>query len=48
MQFKVCYKGISRFTGSFATVMRYLEEQWGSAGHAYEIGVRLQQVSHRR
>jgi DNA-binding sugar fermentation-stimulating protein len=44
MHFNVCYKGIKRFSGNLELAMRFVAEQWGSAGQAYEIGVRLQPV----
>ena len=44
MKFTVSHKGIRRFSGSLVLAMRYVEEQWGSATQAYEIGVRLIQV----
>ncbi len=44
MHFNVCYKGIRRFSGNLELAMRFVAEQWGSAGKAYEIGVRLQPV----
>jgi hypothetical protein len=48
MHFNVCYKGIKRFSGNLELAMRFVAEQWGSAGQAYEIGVRLQPVPARR
>jgi hypothetical protein len=48
MHFNVCYKGIKRFSGNLELALRFVAEQWGSAGQAYEIGVRLQPVPARR
>lgn len=44
MKFTVCHKGIRQFSGSLTLALRYLEEQWGSATKAYELGVRLVQL----
>ncbi|GAB2181896.1 hypothetical protein DLREEDagrD3_21190 [Denitratisoma sp. agr-D3] len=44
MQFKVSFKGISRFTGTLVYATRFIEQQWGSLAKASEIGVKLQPV----
>lgn len=48
MQFKVSFKGMSRFTGTLSFATRYIEQHWGSLSEAYEIGVKLEPVTRLR
>ena len=44
MKFTVSHKGIMQFSGSLGFVMRFIEEKWGSATQAYELGVKVIQM----
>ncbi len=47
MQFKVSFKGMSRFTGTLGFATSYIEKHWGSLSQAYEIGVKLEPIALR-
>lgn len=47
MQFKVSFKGISRFVGTLGYATHYIEEHWGSLTRAAEIGVKLVPLTSR-
>lgn len=47
MQFKVSFKGISRFIGNLSYATRYIESHWGTVGQAYEQGVKLEPMAIR-
>jgi hypothetical protein len=47
MQFKVSFKGMSRFIGSLTFATNYIEKNWGSLTQAYELGVKMEPVALR-
>ena len=44
MSFRVSYKGITKHLGGLESAYEFLIRHWGSAGKAFEIGVKVEPV----
>lgn len=42
MKFRVSYKGITRYCGNLVAVFEFMEKNWGTLQHAYELGVKVE------